>query len=111
MDVTLVVSFIMMLFSAYIITGFLICSVQELKGCKWRSKKRRRPALPLFSRKRIREKPFIVTLSDGSVCIMNFSFETYTFERDSEVTAWRPVPLPYRSFVFKGRFFKRKKGE
>ena len=115
LDPRIVISFLMLLLSAYVITGFLLVSVRDLFCSRWRAKRVQRPSMPLFSRKKVYEKTYIVSLKDKSVVMMSFSFKNYRFERDDEVVAWRELPDPYRGIFalkkpgFVGRLIRKNK--
>lgn len=88
-----------MLMAVYVVTGFMVDSVRELKRASWRNARRRVPNI--LSGRRLEDGNIrvLASMECGSVEIVEFSIGDGKFSKDG-VEAWRPLPPVYRN-IFK----------
>ncbi len=85
--------------------GFFSACEAERKGALWKPYPKRKPKRSYEDEE---ERRFLVSLENGNVIIMNYSFENGCFEHEG-VDAFREVPKCWRWFSKKVRSFKEER--
>lgn len=92
--IKLIVTVIIMVLCIVFTRGFFSACEAERKGAIWKPYPKKKPKKTFNDEK---ERRLLVSLENGNVIIMFYSFENENFEHDG-VDAWREIPKCYGWF-------------